>query len=243
MNSPATKRPRKSRRSISIRSIVTAAVVLAAVLFATRTNHAQQLQKGVSVQLAVTSNAVPMPEADNQDAWIVAVTADGSLYFGVDPVSPSDLADKMKSRPRRRDQKLYIKADARAPFADVRRVFAAAHAVAFDKPVLLASQKESTATGAVVPPTGLEVTVGPHSHTAAIVVQINSGQHGPTVLVNDQQIPDAPLAATLRRLLQDRSDTPVLVKASGTVPFAAVVRVIDVCRSIEAKVAFVTPML
>jgi len=217
--------------------------VLAAVLFAPRTNHAQQLQQGISVQLAVTSNAVPMPEADNEDAWIVAVTADGALYFGIEPVFPSDLADKMKSRPRRRDQKLYIKVDARTPFADVRKVFAAAHELAFDTPILLTSQKESPAAGAVVPPTGMEVMVGPHSDTATVVVQINAGQDGPMILVNDQQTPDAPLAATLQSFLKDRRDTPVLVRASGTVPFEAVVRVIDICRSIGAKVAIGTPML
>ncbi len=64
--------------------------VLATVLFAPRTIHAQQLQKGVSVQMAVTSNATPMPEADNPDAWIVTITSDGSLYLGTHPVSPPD---------------------------------------------------------------------------------------------------------------------------------------------------------
>ena len=230
--------PRESRHSV-----LTVAVVLAAVLFATRTNQAQQLQQGVSVQLAVTGNAVPTPEADNEDAWIVTVSADGSLCFGIDPISPSDLADKMKSRPRRPDQKLYIKADARAPFPDVRRVFAAAHESSFDTPILLTSQKKSPATGTIVPPTGLEVTVGPHSHTAPVVVQVNSAQPSPTLQVNDQQTSAATLPDALRRLLQNRSDTPVLVKASGSVPFGVVVRVIDICHSIGAKVSIVTPML
>src|SRR5271169_1285001 len=225
MNSPATNTPKQSGHSV-----LSVALVLAAVLFAPRANHAQQLQQGVSVQLAVTSNAVPMPEADNEDAWIVAVIADGSLYLGIDPVSPSQLADKMKRRPRRRDQKLYIKADARAPFADVRRVFAAAHEVAFDTPVLLTSQKEPVATGVVVPPTGLEVTVGPYSHAATIVVQVNAAQPAPTLQVNDQEIPAAALPDTLRRLLQSPSDTPVLVKTHGPVSFASVVQVVDTCR-------------
>jgi len=237
MNSPATNTWKQSRHALSI------AVVLASVLFAPLTNHAQQMQPGVSVQLAVTENALPMLEADNEDAWIVTVSADGSLFFGIDPISSSDLADKMKNRPRRPDQKLYIKADARAPFADVRRVFAAAHQMAFDTPVLLTSQKQSTTTGALMPPTGLEVTVGPYSHAASIVVQVNAAQPAPTLQVNDQEIPAAALPDTLRRLLQNRSDTPVLVKTHGPVSFAPVVQVVDTCRSIGAKVAFATPML
>ena len=39
------------------------------------------LQRGVSVQLAVTSNAVAVPNADKQDALVVALTADGSVYL------------------------------------------------------------------------------------------------------------------------------------------------------------------
>lgn len=107
-------------------SLLTIALLLAAVVFAVPAANTQQLRKGVSVQLAETSNAAPMPEADNEDAWIVAVTADGDVFFGTDKVTPADLADTMKAHPRRRDQKLYIKADARAPFADVRKVFTAA---------------------------------------------------------------------------------------------------------------------
>jgi len=45
------------------------------------------LRRGVSVQEAVTQHATTMPEADEDDAWVVAVTADGKLYFGADPVT------------------------------------------------------------------------------------------------------------------------------------------------------------
>ena len=112
MNSRTSKIQR-----ISTLSVVTVAV-LATVQFAVNST-AQQLQQGVSVQLAPTTNALPMPAADNEDAWIVAITADGKMYFGIDPVDSASLFDAMKRRPRNRDQKLYIKADARTPFAPV----------------------------------------------------------------------------------------------------------------------------
>jgi len=44
------------------------------------------LQRGVSVQLAVTTNAVAVPNADRQDALIVALTADGTTYLHADGV-------------------------------------------------------------------------------------------------------------------------------------------------------------
>ena len=237
MHSLATNTLGKSKHFV-----LSVALVLATLLIAARAGNTQQLRQGVSVNMAVTSSAAPMPEADNLDAWIVAVTPDGSVYFGVDLVTPSRLAEKMKSIPRRRDQKLYIKADARAPFADVRGVFTAAHDVGFDAAVLLTFQTESPTPGTVVPPKGLEVQIAPHSNAATIVVQVNAGQP-PTFLVNDQETPAAALQDTLRRLLQNRSDTPVLVKTHGPASFAAVVQVIDACHSIGGKVMLSTPQL
>jgi len=38
-----------------------------------RQSSAQAMQKGISVDLARTSSAVPVPDADNQDALIVTV--------------------------------------------------------------------------------------------------------------------------------------------------------------------------
>lgn len=227
------------RRSTNL--ALTAAVALASVLFAARAGHTQQLQQGVSVQLAVTSTAAPMPEADNEDAWIVAVTPDGSVFFGIDKVSPEGLADKMKSRPRRRDQKLYIKADARAPFASVESVLEAARVDLFEAPVLLTSQPESTTPGTIVPPMGLEVLVHAPSSTESVVVQLfNSGQPSPTLKVNNADVPKDAVQNTLKQLLQTRSEKVVVVKAAGMVPFADVVRVIDACRLTGAKVVLVT---
>ncbi len=215
------------------------ALVLATAL---SQSNAQQLRQGVSVQLAATKNAASMPDADNQDAWIVTVTADGSLYFGIDPVTPASLADEMKRLPRSREQKLYIKADARAPFADVERALAAGHEVAFESAVFLTSQPEAPAPGTMLPPKGLEVMLGPLSDS--IVVQVsNGGREGTTLKINNRQIPGAALQTTLTQLLQNRSEKIVAVNADGQLPFADVARVIDSCRSAGAKIALATPSL
>jgi biopolymer transport protein ExbD len=230
------------RRSPNL--ILTAVVILATVLFAARTGNTQQLQKGVSVQLALTSNASLMPDADNQDAWIVAVTANGTLYFGIAPVTPSELADKMKSRPRRRDQNLYIKADALAPFAAVRQVLTTAQEIGFEDPVLLTSQSDSPAPGTVASPQGLDVGLAPTSDSATTVVQITkAAQQEPTLQVNHRQIPQSNLKNLLKQLLQTRSEKVVLVKAAGPLSFADVVHIIDTCHSAGAKVIISTPEL
>jgi biopolymer transport protein ExbD len=219
------------------------ALVLATAL--SRSN-AQELRQGVSVHLAATTNAASMPDADNQDAWIVAVTADGSLYFGIDPVTPGALADKMKSLPRIRDQKLYIKADARAPFADVERVVAVGHEVWFESAVFLTSQPESPAPGTMVPPKGLEVSVGPMlpAGTVATVIELfNSGQQRIILKINNDQVSWSALQSTLRQHFQKGDERVILLKADGQLPFADVAHVIDACRSVGAKIALAAPSL
>ncbi len=220
------------------------AVVLATVLFALRTSNAQHLQKGISVQLAITSNAAPMPDADKQDAWIVAVTAEGRMFFGINPVTPAALADEMKSRPRNREQKLYLKADARTQFANVERVLEAGRSAFFEAPVLLTSQSASLAPGAVAPPNGLEVLfVAPSGSHPTTVQVLNSGQPEPTLQINNRQIPSANLQNVLTQIFQNRPERVVLVKADSELPFADVVHVIDTCSAMGAKVVLATPQL
>ena len=213
------------------------AVALATNLTPAAPAQSPALQKGISVQMPPTSNAVPMPEADNEDAWIATVTADSSMYFGTDPVTPAGLADEMKSRPRNREQKLYVKADAHTAFANVERVLEAGRSVFFDATVLLTAQAESPAPGTIVSPKGLDVLVGSSAGSDSIVVQVsNDGRQGATLKVNNRQIASADLHAILMQLLPTRSEKVVVVKADGRLPFADVVHVIDVCHSTGAKV-------
>ena len=124
---------------------------------------APAMQKGISVQLAVTSNAVPMPDADQPDALIVTVTADGSVYLGIDPVSPAALAEKVKANLNTRSENtIYIKADARTPFANVVTVLDALLTAGVKVPNLLTSQGNLPRTGTLVPPTGLPLQFAPH---------------------------------------------------------------------------------
>jgi biopolymer transport protein ExbD len=94
--------------------------------FAAPRSSAQGLQKGISVEMATTSSAVPAPGADNPGALIITVTDTGKLYFGIDPVTLVSLAEKLKGRLSDRTEILYIKADARAPYTSVVKVLDAA---------------------------------------------------------------------------------------------------------------------
>ncbi len=196
--------------------------------------QAPVLTKGVSVQLALTGNAVSFPAADNQDAWIIAATADGRLFFGVRPVTEASLTQEMKITPRNREAKLYIKADARAPFSTVKQALHAAHDDLFETAVLLTEQPHHPADGQIVPPDGLEVRLGLPSAKATVVQLHNSGNPRPALKVNDQEIPWSELQSALEQAPERKL---VVVEAEGNLPFAEVVKVLDLSRSIGAKVA------
>jgi biopolymer transport protein ExbD len=198
---------------------------------------AQTMQKGVSVDMAVTSNAVPVPDADNEGAWIVTVSENGGLYFRTDAVTADGLTEQMRMRPRNRQQKLYIKADARAPFASVERALDAARADLFDSAVLLTSRPEPATPETIVPPYGLEVLLSAPSSVEPVWVQLlNSGQTSSKLKVNHADVSSDALPDTLKQLLQNRAEKVVVVRADGIVPFAQVAHVIEVAHSTGAKV-------
>ena len=218
--------------------------LLASVFLAPVVLNSQQLQKGISVEMAPSHNAQPVPAADNLNAWIVTVTADGQLWFGTNPVTRDDLVAEMIRTPRNRDQNLYIKADARAPYAGVASVVKAAHTVEFNSPVLLTAQPESHEPGTMVPPQGLEVWIGSGAASGrkpVLVEVLSAKSDSPTLRVNGQAISSDNLQTTMEQLFQGRDEKTILLRADGAVSFAQVAHVIDACRSAGAKVVLPTP--
>ncbi len=101
------------------------------------------LQKGVSVDLAKTDNPVQMPDADKEDALLVAVMRDGSIFFGADKVTPEVLTDKVKDRlANRTDKRVFIKADARAKYGAVVEVVDNVRSAGVDELGLLTEQRK-----------------------------------------------------------------------------------------------------
>ena len=78
------------------------------------------LQNKVNVDLAKTDSPTSMPDADKEDAIVVAVTRDGTIYLGQDKIAGSLLGstvrDKLSDKP---GKQIFIRADARAKYLDV----------------------------------------------------------------------------------------------------------------------------
>ncbi len=105
------------------------------------------LQHGVSVDLAKVNNPEPMADADKEDALLVAVMRDGTVYFGQDKIAPDQLTGKVKDRlVNRVDKRVYVKADARAKFGAVVAVVDNVRAAGVDQLGLLTDQKKTNAT-------------------------------------------------------------------------------------------------
>ena len=78
------------------------------------------LQKTFSVDMAKTENPRLMPDADKEDAVVLAVTRDGKVYLGSDPIRLEDVTTKVKDRiSSKLDKTVYVKSDARAKYGDV----------------------------------------------------------------------------------------------------------------------------
>ena len=78
------------------------------------------LQNGLSVDMARALNIDKMPDAQKDDAIIVAVTRDGRLFLGRNPINldqiTSQVKDLISDRP---DKTVYVRSDARAKYGDV----------------------------------------------------------------------------------------------------------------------------
>jgi biopolymer transport protein TolR len=100
------------------------------------------LQKGTIVEMAKTNNPVQMPDADREDALIVAVQRDGKIFFDAQMVTPEQLTDKVKERVQNRTNKtVYVRADARAHYKAVVDVVDDVRSAGVDQLGLLTEQK------------------------------------------------------------------------------------------------------
>jgi biopolymer transport protein TolR len=105
------------------------------------------LQKGISVDLAKVNNPTQMPDADKEDALIVAVMRDGKVYFGNDQIAADQLTGKVKDRlANKTDKRVFVRADARAKFGSVVAVVDNVRAAGVDQLGLLTDQRKQTGT-------------------------------------------------------------------------------------------------
>jgi biopolymer transport protein ExbD len=86
-----------------------------------------------------------MPDADKEDALIVAVMRNGDVFFGNDRIQADQLTNKIKDRIANKVNKtVYLRADARAKYKAVVDVVDNVRAAGVDDLGLLTDQKKQT---------------------------------------------------------------------------------------------------
>jgi biopolymer transport protein ExbD len=107
------------------------------------------LRQGIAVEMPVASHAVEMRAADGQDTTVVAITADGRVFVGIERTEPTALSKLSAGT-------VYVKADMRAAYQKVLAVLDALHG----KSVVLLSAPPSTAVRpGYTPPYGTKLIV------------------------------------------------------------------------------------
>jgi biopolymer transport protein ExbD/biopolymer transport protein TolR len=101
------------------------------------------LQNKVSVEMAKVDNPTAMPDADKEDAIVVAITRDGAVFLGQNRVDTSELGpqvrDKLADKP---GKTIFIRADARAQFRAVEDAIDAVRSAGVDDVGLLTQKRE-----------------------------------------------------------------------------------------------------
>jgi biopolymer transport protein ExbD/biopolymer transport protein TolR len=106
------------------------------------------LQNKVAIDMAQVDNAVAMPDADKEDAIVVAITRDGGVFLGQDKVATSELGrmvtEKLSDKP---GKTIFIRADARAQYRAVEDAIDAVRTAGVEDVGLLTQKRAGNLAG------------------------------------------------------------------------------------------------
>src|SRR6202046_4103008 len=110
---------RKVNSNINVTPMVDVMLVLL-IIFMVIT---PMLQNKVQIDMAKVENPTSMPDADKEDAIVVAITRDGAVYLGQNKVDPSQLGSMVRDKlADKTDKMIYVRADQRAQYKGVEEV-------------------------------------------------------------------------------------------------------------------------
>ena len=106
------------------------------------------LQNKVQIDLARVQNATLMPDADKEDAVVVAITRDGGVFLGQNKVDPSQLGSLVRDMlADKTDKTIFVRADARAQFKSVEDAIDDVRTAGVEEVGLLTQRREGNQIG------------------------------------------------------------------------------------------------
>jgi biopolymer transport protein TolR len=106
------------------------------------------LQNKVQVDMAKVDNPTAMPDADKEDAIVVAITRDGQVYLGQNKVAVSELGVQVREKLADKPGKtIYVRADARAQYRAVEDAIDGVRSAGVEDVGLLTQKREGNLAG------------------------------------------------------------------------------------------------
>jgi biopolymer transport protein TolR len=135
---------RKVNSNINVTPMVDVMLVLL-IIFMVIT---PMLQNKVAITLAQVENPQAMPDADKEDAIVVAVTRDGGIYLGQNKVDPSQLGSLVRDKlADKTDKMIYVRADQRAQYKVVEDAIDDVRTAGVEEVGLLTQRREGNQIG------------------------------------------------------------------------------------------------
>ncbi|MGD0367934.1 MAG: biopolymer transporter ExbD [Acidobacteriaceae bacterium] len=105
------------------------------------------LQNKVNVDLAQSTNATPMDDANKEDSVVVAITRDSRVYLGQNQTSIANLGPQVRDELENKTSKIvYFRADARAHYGTVMDAIDAVRTAGVEEVGMLTEQQQPIST-------------------------------------------------------------------------------------------------
>ncbi len=102
----------------------------------------------VEIDMAKAENSIAMPDADKEDAIVVAVTRDGGVYLGQNKIDPSQLGNVVREKlAEKTDKTIFVRADARAQYKAVEDAIDDVRTAGVEEVGLLTQKREGELSG------------------------------------------------------------------------------------------------
>jgi len=106
------------------------------------------LQNKVQIDMAKVDNTTNMPDADKEDAIVVAITRSGGVFLGQNKTAVSELGGQVREKLADKPGKtIFIRADARAQFRAVEDAIDAVRTAGVEDVGLLTQKREGNLAG------------------------------------------------------------------------------------------------
>lgn len=112
------------------------------------------LRNGPPVDMARVENPTDMPNADKDDAVVIAISRDGTIFLGNTKLPLRDLSSRVRDRiSGRLDKTVFIKSDARAKYGDLVKLVDEVRTAGVDEVGLLTEKADANRRAArLLPP-------------------------------------------------------------------------------------------